>query len=126
MVFSMVHKEITSINKKQSNPTKEFEPLQIVFENNHNAGQLIDLFAQGIGMDEINILELADVDNKDNPDAGKADRNKFTICQPMGFQFYSKFIVLYYTFEKVTQTKVQRDPQGVGKGNVANVTGVMN
>jgi len=115
----VIEKMAPSITTTNSPESKTFKPLQIIFENNHNAGQLIDLFAQGIGMKQINILEIV------KEDKSKVHRKKFEDCQPIGFQFYGSFMVMYYTYLKITDTKRVFDKHGDDKGTkgyIASIT----
>lgn len=114
-----IEKMAPSITTTNAPESKTFKPLQIIFENNHNAGQLIDLFAQGIGMTQINILEIVKEDKK------KVHRKKFEDCQPIGFQFYGAFMVMYYTYLKITDTKRVFDNHGDDTGTKEYIASII-
>ena len=115
---NVVQKQAPSITTPAPTGNKLFKPLQIILENNHNAGQLIDLFAQGIGMKEINILEMIDEKTK------VVNRTKFVTCQPVGFQFYGNFLVMYYSYRKIEETINKQNESGAIEGKISGLLGL--
>lgn len=115
---NVVQKPAPSITSPAPTGNKLFKPLQIILENNHNAGQLIDLFAQGIGMKEINILDMIDEKTK------AVNRTKFVTCQPLGFQFYGNFMVMYYSYRKIEETINKQKKSGGIAGKISGLLGL--
>ena len=98
--------------KTMANEQRAFLPLQILFENNHNFGQLVDLFAQGIMLNEIHLLSQKD-------ESGKVyDKQIFKKCNAMAMQFYGKYAIMYYGYTEQSDVTKKTDEDGDQKGQV--------
>lgn len=107
-----LRKNTPTQGKAMANEQRAFLPLQILFENNHNFGQLVDLFAQGIMLNAIHLLAQKDEEGK------IFDKQIFKKCNAMAMQFYGKYAIMYYGYTEQSDETIKTDNSAQAQGNV--------